>query len=131
VESSSELELSGVASEELLLIFATVELLLVALEELEFALEELLLALEELLLTLLLLELALEELLLTLATEDELGVGVLPQPPIVREPERVGVVQFFILAAVAGLLFSLNNGSASGAFFLCKYLSEKSLTVVE
>ena len=128
VESSSELELSGVASEELLLIFATVELLL------EFALAELLeLALEELeFLEELLLELALEELLGEVPlTEDELGVWVLPQPPIVSEPERSGVVQFFILAAVAGLLFSLNNGAVAGAFFLCRYLSEKSLTVVE
>ena len=65
-ESSSELELSGVALEELLLIFANVELLL------EFALEELLeLALEELLLTF-----AFEELLGEVPlTEDELGVG--------------------------------------------------------
>ena len=80
-----------------------------------------------------LLLLALLELLeeVALATEDELGAGVLPQPPMVNEPERSGVVQFFILAAVAGLLFSLNNGAVAGAFFLCRYLSEKSLTVVE
>jgi hypothetical protein len=107
--------------------------LLTLLEELllETTTAELLLeALEELLLTLLLLEFALEELLLTLAKEEELVVGVLPQPPIVSEPERSGVVQFFMVAAVAGLLFSLNNGAAAGAFFLCRYLSEKSLTVV-
>jgi len=65
VESSSELELpSGVASEELLLIFATEELLF-ALEELEF--------LEELLL-----EFAFEELLGAVATVLELE----PEPPI-------------------------------------------------
>jgi len=120
-------------------IFKTIGVALPLLELLELALAELLLevaALEELLDVAakeeLLLEFALEELLEEVppCTEDELGDGVLPQPPIVSEPERSGVVQFFMLAAVAGLLFSLNNGAAAGAFFLCRYLSEKSLTVV-
>ena len=78
MESSSELELSGVASEELLLIFATEELLF-ATEELEF--------LEELLLELALEELEfLEELLLELILEELLGVVAMlelePEPSL-------------------------------------------------
>jgi len=127
VESSSELELSRVASEELLLIFASKELLLeleFALEELEF-LEELLLefALEELLLTLLLLEFALEELLEEVPlTEDELVGGVVPQP-MFNEPDRVGAVQS-IQSAVAKVrsLLGFITGAAGGACVLSRNL---------